>query len=143
MFLRLNHISTDKTLGVRSPQNTKIIVIATPVLDRPNKKPYSLKCSTDVKKNWPLGHGRYRISGNFGPILPTVTDAKDNGFDDVLWLLDDYVKEMSNQNVFVLQQSRFGHVELLTPPDDGCIHDGLLRKTILELKDEILNRFGV
>lgn len=96
-----------------------------------------------MKKNWPLGHGRYRISGNFGPILPTVTDAKDNGFDDVLWLLDDYVKEMSNQNVFVLQQSRFGHVELLTPPDDGCIHDGLLRKTILELKDEILNRFGV
>ena len=55
-----------------------------------------------MKRNWPLGHGRYRISGNFGPIMPTVTDAKENGFDDVLWLLDYYVKEMTQHNIFVL-----------------------------------------
>jgi len=96
LFLRMNHFSTDKTLGVRSPAETKIIVIATPVVEKKGKKQFSLKCSTDVKKNWPLGHGKFRISGNFGPILPTITDARDNGFDDVLWLLDDYVKEMSN-----------------------------------------------
>jgi branched-chain amino acid aminotransferase len=143
LFIRMNQISTDKTLGVRTPQNTKIIAICTPVLVHTNDRPLALKCSTDVKRNWPLGHGRYRLAGNYGPILPSITDAKDNGFDDVLWLLDDYVKEMTNMNVFVLQQSRYGNLELLTPPDDGCIHNGVMRKSVLELAPELKKRFNV
>ena len=139
----MNHISTDKTLGVRTPQNTKIVAICTPVLVGTNNNPLSLKCSVDVKRNWPLGHGRYRIAGNYGPILPTITDAKDNGFDDVLWLLDDYVKEMTNLNVFAIQQSRYGHLEMLTPPDDGCIHNGIMRKSVLELAGEIKKKFNI
>jgi len=95
-------MSTDKTLGVRTPQNTKIVAIVNPVLLMARDEAIALKCSTDVKRNCPIGHGRNRISGNLGPILPTVTDAKENGFDDVLWLLDDYVKEMTQHNIFVL-----------------------------------------
>jgi branched-subunit amino acid aminotransferase/4-amino-4-deoxychorismate lyase len=49
-----------------------------------------------------MGHGSYRISGNFGPLIPVVKDARENGFDDVLWLLDDYVKEMTILNMFIL-----------------------------------------
>ena len=55
-----------------------------------------------MNKNWPLGHGQYRVSGNLGSLVPSVTDAKMNGFDDVLWLLDDYIKEMTILNVFML-----------------------------------------
>ena len=69
--------------------------------------------------------------------MPSVTDAKMNGFDDVLWLLDDYIKEMTILNVFMLQQSRYGHLELLTPPDDGCILNGVTRYTILDMADKI------
>lgn len=98
-------------------------------------KPISLKCSTNVNKNWPLGNGEYRLSGNLGPLIPSVTDAKENGFDDILWLLDDYVKELTILNVFVLQASRFGHLELLTPSQDGCILAGMTRQTIIDLKD--------
>lgn len=137
LFIRLLHMSTDKTLGVRTPQNTKLVAIVNPVLLMDKNSAISLKCSTDVKRNWPLGHGRYRISGNFGPILPSVTDAKENGFDDVLWLLDDYVMEMTQHNIFVLQQSRFGNLELLTPPDNGCILNGVTRQTIVDMADEI------
>ena len=90
-----------------------------------------------VNKNWPLGHGEFRLSGNLGPLVPIVADAKNNGFDDVLWLLDDYVKEMTILNVFMLQMSRYGHIELLTPPDDGCILNGVTRQTILDMKDDI------
>lgn len=108
-----------------------------------NDRPVSLKCSVDVKRNWPLGHGRFRIAGNYGPVLPSVTDAKDNGFDDVLWLLDDYVKEMTMLNVFILQQSRFGNLELLTPPDDGCILNGVTRQSILDLAPRIKKVFDI
>ena len=92
-FMRIVHLSTDKTLGVQTPQNTKIVAMVNPVMLRTGS--LNLKCSTEVKKNWPLGHGQYRIAGNYGPILPSITDAKENGFDDVLWLLDDYVKEIT------------------------------------------------
>ena len=61
-----------------------------------------VKCCTDVKKNWPLGHGEYRLSGNIGPLVPIIHEAKQNGFDDVLWLLDSFIKEMTILNVFVL-----------------------------------------
>jgi len=117
-YTRLMHISTSATLGVRTPTDTKIIAVLNPI--QVKQRPISLKCSTQAK-NWPLGHGSFRISGNMGPLVPYVSDAKNNGFDDVLWLLDDYIKELTALNVFVLQQSRYGHMELITPPDDTCI----------------------
>jgi hypothetical protein len=39
-----------------------------------------------------------------------MMDARSNGFDDVLWLLDDYVKEMTVLNVFALLKSRYGEL---------------------------------
>jgi branched-chain amino acid aminotransferase len=102
-----------------------------------------VKCSKDVNKNWPLGHGQYRLSGNLGPLVPYVSDAKLNGFDDVLWLLDGRIKEMTVLNVFFLWKSRFGQMELVTPPDDGCIINGVQRQTILDMKDEIYREKGI
>jgi branched-chain amino acid aminotransferase len=90
-------------------------------------RPISLKCSFGVNKNWPLGHGAHRVGGNLGPLIPTVAEARENGFDDVLWLLDDYITEMTIQNVFILWMSRYGHYELVTPPDDGTILNGVTR----------------
>ena len=84
--MRLAHISTDEVLGVRTPKKTKIFAILNPTTLRP--KVLKLKCSTDVFKNWPLGHGNYRVASNFGPLVPTIVDAKRNGFDDILWTID-------------------------------------------------------
>ena len=140
-YTRMVHFSMDSTLGVRTPQATKILAMLNPVLLK--EKPISLKCSYNVHKNWPLGHGEYRVSGNLGPLMPSVTDAKMNGFDDVLWLLDDYIKEMTILNVFCLQQSRLGHLELITPPNDGCILNGIARQTILDLEDKIRENMNV
>ena len=66
-----------------------------------------------------------------------MMDAKNNGFDDVLWLLDDYLNEMTVLNVFTLMKTRYGTLELITPPDDGCIFNGTVRKSIIDLKAEI------
>jgi branched-chain amino acid aminotransferase len=72
-----------------------------------------------------------------------MMDAKANGFDDVLWLLDDYVKEMTVLNVFTYWKSRYGKLELVTPPNDGCIFNGTVRQSIIELADEIEREKGV
>jgi len=104
-YTRILHFSSDKTLGVRTPQFSKIVALLNPI--QLKVASLSLKCSREAR-SWPLGHGSYRISGNMGPLVPRIQDAKWNGFDDVLWLLDDYVKEATVLNVFILQQSRFG-----------------------------------
>ena len=54
-YTRLVHFSTDKTLGVRTAHATKILAIINPV--KLKQKPITLKCSTNVEKSWPLGHG--------------------------------------------------------------------------------------
>lgn len=36
-----------------------------------------------------------------------------------------------------------GELELVTPPNDGCIFNGVLRQSIIELKDQILKERGV
>jgi branched-chain amino acid aminotransferase len=105
-YARILHFSTDKTLGVRTAQSTKLIAMLNPIRLKP--RPISLKCSVGVNKNWPLGHGQHRLSGNLGPLIPTVAEARENGFDDVLWLLDGNITEMTIQNVFVLWMSRYG-----------------------------------
>lgn len=128
-YLRLAHIATDEVLGVRTARKSKVFAILNPTTLKP--KTLRLKCSTDVFKNWPLGHGNFRIASNFGPLVPTIQDAKLNGFDDVLWTLDGFVKEMTVINVFALIKSRYGTLELITPPDDGCIFNGSVRKSII------------
>jgi branched-chain amino acid aminotransferase len=89
LYLRMTHISTEAVMGVKTPSRTKLFAFMSPSCLK--SRNLSVKCSTDVNKNWPLGHGQYTVSGNYGPLIPYVHDAKLNGFDDVLWLLDDYV----------------------------------------------------
>jgi branched-chain amino acid aminotransferase len=141
LYMRLAQISTDEVLGVRTARRTKVYAILNPTTLKP--KTLRLKCASDVFKNWPLGHGSFRIASNFGPLVPTITDAKNNGFDDVLWTLDGFIKEMTYINVFAVIKSRFGQIELITPPNDGCIFNGSVRKSILELREEIEKEIGV
>jgi branched-chain amino acid aminotransferase len=93
LFVRVVHISTEEMLGIRTPSKTKIFGIISPTIVRP--KPLKLKTYSTVFKNWPLGHGAYRVGGNIGPLCPFIVDAKENGFDDIMWTLDGYIKELT------------------------------------------------
>lgn len=50
---------------------------------------------------------------------------------------------MTILNVFVAQISRYGNIELVTPPADGCILNGVTRQTLIDLKDEIKAQTGL
>ena len=95
---------------MKSPSSTKLFAFMNPNSLKAENK--SVKCAKNAFKNWPLGHGAYRISGNFGALVPRVADAWNNGFDDVLWLLDDYIKELTVLNFFALVQTRYNELQL-------------------------------
>lgn len=141
LYVRLAHISTDDALGVKTPKQTKLYAIINPT--NLKNRDLKVKCAYNVYKNWPLGHGQFRVSGNLGPLVPMMMDARSNGYDDVLWLLDDYIKEMTVLNVFAFIKTRYGELQLLTPPDDGCIFNGSIRRSIIDLADEIYKEKGV
>lgn len=50
---------------------------------------------------------------------------------------------MTVLNVFILWKSRKGDLELVTPPSDGTILNGITRRAIVDLKDKILQEKGV
>jgi branched-chain amino acid aminotransferase len=141
LYVRMNHFSTDPALGVKTPFSTKLVAMLNPTTLRHLN--ISVKCSDGVNKNWPLGHGQYTCSGNIGPLMPTVIDAKNNGFSDVLWLLDDFVQEMTVYNVFFVVKNRYGTLKLYTPMDNGCIVSGVTRQSIIDLKDKIQAESGM
>ena len=78
-----------------------------------------------------------------GALVPYVADAKKNGFDDVLWLLDDYVQELTILNIFFVYKDRYGKLILSTPLDNGCILPNAIRNSILELSDKIQAETGL
>ena len=122
-------------LGVKAPKQSQLIAFLNPM--RVKQVPRKIVCSQGVIKNWAMGHGAFRVGGNFGSLMPTVSHAKQNGFDDVLWTIDDYVQEMTILNVFFLVQNRHGEVELITPVADGTVFPGVHRGAVLGLMDKI------
>lgn len=58
-------------------------------------------------------------------------------------MLDDYVQELTILNVFFVFLNRYGQLELVTPLDNGCILPGVIRKSILEMKDKIYEDTGM
>jgi branched-chain amino acid aminotransferase len=72
-----------------------------------------------------------------------MADAKMNGFDDYLWLLDDYIQEMTVLNVFFVMMTRYGQLELATPVDNGCILPNEIRNTILDMRETVEKEMGL
>jgi len=94
LYVRLCHISTEATLGVRRPKSSKIFALICP--DKLNYKHVKLTCNTSVNKNWPMGHGKFKIGSNYGPLIPHVREAMSEGYRDIMWLNDHKLKETTS-----------------------------------------------
>jgi branched-chain amino acid aminotransferase len=73
-----------------------------------------------------------KVNGNYVHSIVALNEALENGFDEALMLdADGYVAEGSGENFFIVKE------EVLYSPDlDSCL-DGITRRTILELANEL------
>ena len=104
-------------------------------------KAVSLEATRDAVRAWPGGVGDRKLGANYAPCVVPQQRAARRGLHQNLWLFgpDDRVTEVGTMNLFVALRNRTdGRPELVTPPLDGTILEGVTRDSVLGLARERL-----
>jgi len=139
LYLRPTMIGSAAALGVSTPKEATLFVIVTfmPSLDQPLG--LKLLASSEGVRAWPGGFGFAKVGANYGPTLQANEEARNRGYDQVLWLLDGQVTEAGASNFFIVWRTKEGKAQLVTAPlGDKVILDGVTRRSILQLAKERL-----
>lgn len=166
LYLRPTMIATAAALGVQKPKEALLYIIACcfPALDEtigsvvqdqaqlsngngvvPEDKPPGMRLlasKDDMVRAWPGGFGYAKVGANYGPSLIAQAEARERGFDQILWLLGSNceVTEAGASNFFVVWKTREGKLQLVTAPlGDKVILDGVTRRSVLDLTEERLS----
>lgn len=141
-------IGTQRTLGVGPPGSALLYVIASPVgpYYPTGFKAIHLEATMNAVRAWPGGVGHYKVGGNYAPTIVPQMLAANKGLQQNLWLFDDFdtetgekeqfATEVGTMNLFVALVNKHGQKELMTPPLDGTILEGVTRDSVLELARE-------
>lgn len=167
LYLRPTMIANGAPLGVQKPREALLYIIACcfPVFDGPGgtqrvdptqvvnadgnravqtAKPglKLLASREDMFRAWPGGFGYAKLGANYGPSLIAQAEAKQRGFNQILWLFGPQcdVTEAGASNFFVVLRTRNGQLQLVTAPlEDMIILDGVTRRSVLDLVTERLS----
>jgi branched-chain amino acid aminotransferase len=139
VYLRPTMIGSAPMLGVSTPKEATLFIIATYMPSFFVPSGMKLLASHNGVRAWPGGFGYAKVGANYGPTLMANEEAKNRGYHQVLWLLDGQVTEAGASNFFIVWRTREGKLQLVTPPlGDKVILDGVTRRSILQLARERL-----
>ncbi|MCJ1315097.1 hypothetical protein MMC15_000413 [Xylographa vitiligo] len=160
LYIRPTMIGTGAALGVQRPKEALFYVMlccfppfddprgtvtADPthmtdagIPSAPTRKPglRLLASKDDMVRAWPGGFGYAKVGANYGPSLIAQGEARERGYDQILWLLgkESEITEAGASNFFVVWRSREGQLQLVTAPlGDKVILEGITRRSVLEL----------
>lgn len=165
LYLRPTMIASAAALGVQKPTEALLFIIACcfPSLSEPTEAviPSSIHAANgngvapekqkpglkllaskdDMVRAWPGGFGNAKVGANYGPSLIAQGEARDLGFDQILWLFGPHceVTEAGASNFFLIWRTTSGRLQIVTAPlGDKVILDGVTRRSVLELVEERL-----
>ncbi|MCB0687991.1 MAG: branched-chain amino acid aminotransferase [Saprospiraceae bacterium] len=134
LYIRPFMFATDEFLGVAPSESYVFIILTLPVAPY-YSHPVKLLASTDYIRAAKGGVGEAKTAGNYAASLLASKEAKQKGFDQVLWLDGrdfKYVQEVGTMNIFFVINDK-----VITPPTDGAILKGITRDSFLHiLKDK-------
>lgn len=146
LYLRPCIIATEDRIGVRRSDAAMLFVIASPVgsffgtaASGRFLAGIKLLANPHYVRAWKGGVGYCKTGGNYASSIGPAEEAKQMGFDQILWLSDEerkLVTEVGMMNVFFVTKHQ-GTRKLITPRLDGTILDGVTRRSILELAKEM------
>jgi len=144
MYIRPTLIGTQAELGVQTPKEAMLFIIATymPELSEPKEGMKLLASQNDTVRAWPGGFGFAKVGANYGPSLMAQQEARSLGYDQILWLFgeDAKVTEAGASNFFTLIRNKETEkLQLITAPlGDKIILDGVTRRSVIQLARERL-----
>ncbi len=136
LYLRPTLIADDNALGVRPSKSYLMFVIASPVGNyyAGGSAPTRILVEDRYSRAALGGLGDVKTAANYAASLLAAEQAKQLGFDQVLWLdaaTHSYAEEVGTMNIFFVING-----VLITPPLGGTILDGMTRRSVLQLAHE-------
>ncbi len=134
LYIRPYMIAMDEFIGVQVAQSYRFVIFCCPVGPYYSKA-LKLKAETKFIRAAQGGTGYAKAAGNYaGSLYPTKL-AKDEGFDQILWLDAKefkYAQEVGTMNIFFVIDDT-----VITPStDDGTILEGITRNSLIAILKE-------
>ena len=144
MYIRPTFIANHVGLGVSKPKSAKLYAITTTVgpYFPTGLKPISLYCDSSIVRAYPGGTGENKIGANYAPGIGHTAKLHSKGFNQILWLCNEFVTEAGVMNFFVYWVNEQGEKELATCELGFTILPGVTRDSIIEIARE-WNEFKV
>ncbi|MDJ0557134.1 MAG: branched-chain amino acid aminotransferase [Microcoleaceae cyanobacterium MO_207.B10] len=130
LYIRPIYFATDESVGLKPASSYKFIIISCPV-GAYYSEPVKLIVTDKYIRAAEGGTGAAKCAGNYGGSLLADMEAKQQGYDNVLWLdgkEKKYIEECGTMNVaFVINDV------VVTPKLTGTILAGITRDSVLTL----------
>ena len=130
LYLRPFMYADEPFIGMRAATHYKFIIMASP-----SGPFFSKRIKLWAEKKYIRatygGTGEAKAAGNYAAAIKPTELAKAKGYDQVLWLdvlEHKYIQEVGTMNIFFKIDGKF-----ITPKLDGCVLDGITRKSVIEL----------
>lgn len=130
LYLRPFMFAMDEFIGVAPSATFRFIILTLPVGPYYNK-PVKLLADERFVRAAKGGVGEAKTAGNYAASMLPMKMARENGFDQILWLDARYRKflqEVGTMNIFFVINGK-----VVTPLTDGAILKGITRDSIITL----------
>lgn len=130
LYIRPFYFASDEFIGVQASQSYQFVIFTCPVGPY-YTKPVNLLVNKDFIRAAPGGTGAAKTAGNYAASLLPDKLAKDQGYDNILWLDAQelsYIEECGTMNVFFVIDN-----VVITPPLTGTILPGITRASVIQL----------
>jgi branched-chain amino acid aminotransferase len=131
LYIRPFMFSSDEMIGVRPSENYKFMIILSP-----SGPYYSAPMKIWVEEKYvravPGGVGAAKAAGNYGAAMYATAQAKQKGYDQVLWtdpFEHKYVQECGTMNVFFV----IGNKAITPNLEEGTILAGVTRQSVITM----------
>jgi len=130
LYIRPFMFATDRALGVRPSDTYKFLIILSPV-GHFHAMPMKIAVEERYTRAAPGGVGFAKNAGNYGASMLPATEAKQNGYDQVLWtdaFEHKWLQEVGMMNIGFIINKVF-----ITPNLEDTILKGVTRDSVLTI----------
>lgn len=130
LYIRPFMFATDEFIGVRPSETYRFMIITGPTGPY-YAKPVSLWVEQKYVRAVPGGTGEAKAAGNYGGSLLPAHEAKQRGFDQLMWMGGPNmreIQEVGTMNIFFVIGD-----EVVTPATDGAILKGITRDSFMQI----------